>query len=212
MGGSQAWQESFVWNMLSFKRDGTYLDIGSNDAKNLNNSWLLEHLYNWKGICVEIGPQYAEQYKERTCHFVNEDATKVNYKEVFQSLGYPSRIDYLSLDCDDSSVDALKQLPLADYRFTTITIEHDAYRIGDAARIAERAILDSYGYVRVFPDVCAPLGCGMGPNLPFEDWWIDPAAFDMNKINSISAANQYPDEIVEMLKKRADTYLLPEFR
>src|SRR5271165_6923631 len=145
--GSQAWQDAFVYNILSHKRNGYYLDIGSNDALPLNNSWLLESIYGWKGVCVEIGLQYAEQYKVRNCHFINEDAAKVDYKSVFQSLGYPSRLDYLSIDCDDNSLSSLQKLPLDDYRFSTITIEHDAYRVGNVIRDGEREILKKYNYI-----------------------------------------------------------------
>jgi hypothetical protein len=206
--GSQAWQEEFVSILLNFKRDGHYLDVGSNDYAAQNNSYVLEHILNWKGICIEIGPQYAEGYKNRNCHFINADATQVDYKAVFESLGYPSRLDYLSLDCDDSSLPTLQKLPLDDYRFNTITIEHDAYRVGNIIRDGEREILKKFNYVMLVEDVFAPLGCGMGPNLPFEDWWVDPAVFNMDKIRTISASGVYPDEIVGMLRKRDDVYLL----
>ena len=124
---SQAWQDEFIANLLNFKKNGYYLDIGSAVPNAQSNSYFFDSELNWNGICVEKGSDYNETYKQkRTCHFINADATTVDYKSVLDKLGYPSRIDYLSVDIDESSALALKQIPLDSYRFSLITIEHDA--------------------------------------------------------------------------------------
>lgn len=206
--GSQAWQDVFVANLLSFKKDGHFLDIGSNDYAAQSNSYFLEQHLNWKGICVEIGPQYAAAYKDRSCRFINADATQVDYKSALIEQGFPARVDYLSLDVDDSSLASLNKLPLDDYRFSVITIEHDSYRVGDVLKIEERKVLQAHNYIMLVSDIYAPLGCGMGPKLSFEDWWIDPIAFNMDKITKILDKNRYPDEYVAQLKRYPDTYYL----
>lgn len=207
--GSQAWQDEFVANLLSFKQDGHYLDIGSNDYAAQNNSYFFEHILNWKGICVEIGSQYGEAYKSRqNCHFINADATQVDYKSALIEKSFPTRLDYLSLDVDESTLATLKKMPLDDYRFNVITIEHDSYRLGDSLKDEERKILKSHNYVMLVSDVFAPLGCGMGPNLSFEDWWIDPVAFDMDKLQKLFSQNMYPDEFLAKLKSMPDTYAI----
>jgi hypothetical protein len=205
---SQAWQDEFVANILNFKRDGHYLDIGSCDAKGQSNSYFFESELNWKGICIEIAPQYIDSYKIRNCTFLNEDAILIDYKSLLKEKSFPLMLDYLSLDVDDSSLNTLKQLPLDNYRFRVITIEHDAYRGGDALKYEQRSILEKFDYFRLFSDVLVPLGCGMGPNLSFEDWWINQDSFNMNKMNALSATNMYPDNIVAMIKNKADTYLI----
>jgi hypothetical protein len=205
---SQAWQDEFVANLLNFKKDGFYLDIGSWHAIPLNNSYFFESELNWKGMCVEINPHFAPDYKNRMCHFVNDDATKIDYKSVFSEKGFPPRFDYLSIDCDDSSALVVKKLPLEDYRFSVITMEHDSYRVGNGIKDAEREILKKHNYVMLVSDVFAPLGCGMGPNLSFEDWWIDPATFDMNKLAKLFSQNMYPDDMVIKLKSMPDTYTI----
>jgi hypothetical protein len=105
------------------------------------------------------------------------------------------------VDVDENTLATLQVLPLDDYRFSVITIEHDAYRLGDTLRNEERVILEKYGYVRLFSDVLVPLGCGAGGDHPFEDWWIDPASFNAEKIKPLFASNMYPDDIAAMLKK-----------
>jgi len=204
---SQAWQDEFVSNILNFKKNGYFIDIGSTDGMNQSNSYFLESEMGWNGICVELGIGYTEHYsKNRTCHFMNTDATKIDYKILLKEKNYPSRIDYLSVDIDESSAEVLKILPLNDYRFSVITIEHDAYRFGDNLRNKEREILSTYSYSLLCSDVLVPLGCGMGPDLPFEDWWVDSSVFDMDKLHRLCGTKLYPDDIVTSLKNMADTY------
>lgn len=204
---SQAWQDEFVINILNFKRNNYFIDIGSTDGKNQSNSYFFESEMGWKGICVELGIGYTEHYKNnRSCLFLNEDATQIDYKQKLEQLGFPSRIDYLSVDIDENSAKALEKLPLNDYRFSVITIEHDSYRFGDSLRLAEREILQKHNYTLLFPDVLVPLGCGMGPNLSFEDWWVDAAVFNMDKLSQLGASRMYPDDIVAMIKSKHDVF------
>jgi len=158
---------------------------------------------NWRGVCVERGIGYTEHYKNnRKCTFLNEDATQINYKELFQNLGLESRIDYLSVDIDENSMLGLGALSFNDYRFSVITIEHDSYRFGDLLRNQEREFLRHHNYTLLFSDVLVPLGCGMGPNLSFEDWWVDPVVFNMDYLSTLGGPRMYPDEIVAMLKTK----------
>ena len=46
----QAEQDKFVLNMLNNKENGYFLEIGSNDPIHINNTYILEKDYNWKGI------------------------------------------------------------------------------------------------------------------------------------------------------------------
>lgn len=204
---SQAQQDEFVANILNFKRNGYYLDIGSYAYNAQSNSYFFETELNWKGICVEIGPQYAVGYENRNCHFLNTDATQIDYKAVLIEKNFPNRLDYLSIDVDDSTLASLKKLPLNDYRFSVITIEHDSYRFNDTLKNEERAILNSHNYTMLFSDVLVPLGCGMGPNLSFEDWWVDASIFNMDKLSKLGAARMYPDDIVAMMKSKKEIWI-----
>lgn len=204
---SQAWQDEFVANILNFKKGGYYLDIGSGVPNAQSNTYFFDSELNWKGVCVERGSDYNVMYADkRTCHFINDDATKIDYKTVLDTNVFPSKMDYLSVDIDENSALALKQLPLDNYRFSVITIEHDSYRFDDSLKNEERNILSGKNYRLLLPDVLVPLGCGMGPNLSFEDWWVDPTVFDMDKLHPLSGARLYPDDIVATLKKMAGSY------
>ena len=77
---SEAKQDQFVANILEFKKDGYYIDIGSCGAIDANNTYFFESL-NWRGICIEIDTIYNNTYKSRTCHYINDDALILNYKK-----------------------------------------------------------------------------------------------------------------------------------
>lgn len=206
---SQAWQDECVINLLNFKRNGSFIDIGSGDGMNQSNSFFFEKEMGWKGICVERGVGYTEHYKNnRNCLFLNEDATQIDYRVLF-NVSMPKRIDYLSVDIDEGTANVFKLIPFDTYRFSVITVEHDGYRFGDALRNEERTILNRCGgYTLLFPDVLVPMGCGMGPDLPFEDWWVDSKVFNMDKLHSVCGSRLYPDNICTMLKTMPKDFIL----
>ncbi len=201
---SQAWQDQFVANLLNFKREGYYLDIGAGAPDSGNNTCFFDSELGWKGVCVDSS-NYIEEYKKmRSCSFFSEDATKIDYKKVFEELKFPKRIDFLSIDIDEGSAAALKQMPFEDYKFSIIIIEHDLYRIGSYLRDEEREILKKNNYHLLFGDVLVPLACGALPWQPFEDWWVDLSVFNVDQLSKlvvkVGGNKLYSDYIVDMLK------------
>jgi len=193
---SDAKQDQFAANILKFKRDGYCVDIGSCHSVISNNSYYFQGL-NWTSISVEIEKGYNESYSTRTngVH-LNKNALKVNYKETFEEYEFPKSIDYLSLDIDTLSLDVLKILPLDEYRFKVITIEHDGYLYGDKYRDQQRNLLNSYGYLLVCSNVYVEQPGYEGKECPFEDWWIDPSEFDSDLIEKIKCDNTLPSVII----------------
>ena len=193
---SDAKQDQFAANILKFKRDGYCVDIGSSNSVISNNTYYFQGL-NWTSISVEIEQGYNESYSTRTngVH-LNKNALEVNYKETFEEYEFPKSIDYLSLDIDTLSLDVLKILPLDEYRFKVITIEHDAYVFGDEYRDPQRNILTSHGYLLVCSNVYVEQPGYEGKECPFEDWWIDPSEFDSDLIEKIKCDSTLPSVII----------------
>jgi len=193
---SDAKQDQFAANILKFKRDGYCVDIGSCHSVISNNSYYFQGL-NWTSISVEIEKGYNESYSTRTngVH-LNKNALKVNYKETFEEYEFPKSIDYLSLDIDTLSLDVLRILPLDEYRFKVITIEHDGYLYGDKYRDQQRNLLNSYGYLLVCSNVYVEQPGYEGKECPFEDWWIDPSEFDSDLIEKIKCDSTLPSVII----------------
>jgi hypothetical protein len=193
---SDAKQDQFAANILKFKRDGYCVDIGSCHSVISNNSYYFQGL-DWTSISIEIERGYNESYSTRTngVH-LNKNALEVNYKETFEEYEFPKSIDYLSLDVDTISLDVLRILPLDEYRFKVITIEHDGYLYGDKYREQQRNLLNSYGYLLLCSNVYVEQPGYEGKEYPFEDWWIDPSEFDSDLIEKIKCDSTLPSVII----------------
>lgn len=196
---SSAKQDEFVSNILEFKKDGYCVDIGSCHSIESNNTYYFQDL-DWFALSIELDSSYNDSYSTRKngVH-LNEDALKLNYKEVFQEYDLPNIIDYLSLDVDTLSLSVLKILPFTDYKFRVITIEHDAYLHGDKYREEQRKILESNGYYLLCSNVLVPNPGHSGYNgedCPFEDWWIWPEEFEESLITSLKCDGNFPSDII----------------
>ena len=157
----------------------------------INNTYLLESQYNWQGICIDIN---EFDYSSRKCAYINENACEINYLELFKKHKAPLIIDYLSIDIDERSFDLLKLLPYQDYKFRTITIEHDKYRFGDKFRNLQRRLLTTLGYQLLCGDVIID-------GYEFEDWYIHPNYVNIyNLINLICDSKSHIDIIKEFGK------------
>lgn len=216
---SQAFQDKFVLNVLKFKTGGRFIELGANDPVNISNTVLLEKKYNWQGIMVEYDTKFRDSYKQQrsSCHHVFQDATTVDYAGILQQLNYPSSMDYLQIDLEPGNGSTLKSLQLLDrtvfdnYKFATVTFEHDIYNRSSPfvdARNQSRQIFERRGYVRVFSDINNDGWLNNASNkeklkngetisssfysgeYPFEDWYVHPDLVDMDYVNSIIEKNK----------------------
>jgi len=201
----QAKQDLFVLQMTKFKRNGVFVEIGSNDPININNTYTLETNYDWKGIMVEYENKFLEDYKLKRPNsiYIINDARKINYVTLFEENNIPKNIDYLQIDLEPGNRSTLDVIENFDefifdkYKFATITFEHDICysryipsnnSIFHTTREKSREILKKHGYVRVFDDV-SNCHCD-GYDWPYEDWYVHPDLVDMNIVNSIIEKNK----------------------
>lgn len=188
----QALQDKFVCEILKHKKNGFFLEIGSNHPININNTYALEKQLNWKGIMCEYQDKFLNDYKihrPNSIHVIG-DATKVNYLELFLQNNVPINIDYLQIDLDahnGSSLHVLEKLNndvLDKYKFATITFEHDIYHTNaHDIRKKSREIFKQRGYIFVFQDIA-------GSNQPYEDWYVHPDLVDMEHVKYIIDKNK----------------------
>lgn len=61
---SQFGQDIHVLDYYSNKSNGFFIDVGAYDGKEISNTYLLEHQFNWKGICFEPLPNEFEKCKK----------------------------------------------------------------------------------------------------------------------------------------------------
>lgn len=70
---SQAGQDYWVINeVFAGKKQGYFVEIGSADGIQINNTYLLEKCYDWSGICIEANPDSFKQLQlNRNCLCLN---------------------------------------------------------------------------------------------------------------------------------------------
>lgn len=198
----QALQDLFVTTVLKQKRNGMFVEIGSNHPITHNNTYILESAYNWKGLMVEYDREFERLYKHIRPNsiYVIQDARTVPYRDILDTNNFPANIDYLQIDLDVDNKSTLETLLVLDssvfdaYKFATVTFEHDIYR-GDFynTRALSREIFARRGYELVFPDVAV---FWQGKNSPFEDWYVHPELVDMELVNKLrSDKSLTPEEL-----------------
>lgn len=165
LSNSQAGQDEFVFRILG-KSNGTFFDIGSQDPININNTYALEQL-GWRGYMFDINPEWVEPMnKLRRSQFILTDVSTFDWDQFLNANGIMNtRIDYLSFDVDEASLDTIRRFPFDKVSFNVCTIEHDRYRFGAAVAEEMRSIMQSNGYHIVCKDIC-----NLGN--PYEDWYV----------------------------------------
>lgn len=177
---SQAKQDMFVQFVTGSKRDGAFLEIGSNDPVHTNNTYALETKYGWRGIMVEYDGSFLRRYQElrkNSVHMIG-DARTVDYVGLLDQNGFHCNMDYLQVDLDVDNGSTIQTLELLNntvfdkYRVACITFEHDYYT-GDFynTRQRSREIFAQRGYTLLFPDITISWDNKTGP---FEDWYVHP--------------------------------------
>lgn len=175
-------QDLFAITVLKGKLDGTYLEIGNRDPIEKNNTFMLESVFGWKGVSLDIEEYWVNRFNSiRRNKAYTADATKLEYDDFLKEK-LPNRIDYLSLDCDPpwQSLLILQKLLKSNYRFNVITFEHDNY--GEKERPEKevsRVLMKKHGYELVVKGGLSPKG------YDHEDWYVDPDFVDMNLVERL---------------------------
>jgi len=158
-----------------------YLEIGSSHYKNQNDTYILEKEHGWSGVSIEIEEALAKEFLEnRNNVCIHGDAISANWNEILEKYNAPKRIDFLQIDIDitprNANLLALINLPLSNYRFNSIVIEHSVgmdYTF-EPLRAAQRYILTSLNYRLVHSG-------------HVDDWWVDETSFDMMQTVQITS-------------------------
>lgn len=173
-------QESMVLDVLGWKSNGFYVELGAFHSKDGSNTYHLETDFQWSGVSFEIVDDRRNEFTQKRRNPCFGDALNFDYLKYFVENNFPKQIDYLQVDIDagyDRSMRphgnhyttllGLISIPLTQYRFSVITFEHDAnmYFRNIAMRDAQREILDALGYTLVTREI-------------HEDWWVDSTVIE----------------------------------
>lgn len=197
---SQMHQDLFVLSLLDGKQNGTYLEIGAHHPIEVNNTYLLESMYNWRGVSFELDPYLSEMFRQKRINPIIEgDATAVDYKKIIEEHTLGNIIDYLSVDIEPpmGTFETLKMLPHDEVKFRIITFEHCAgvpeVPEGLVIQLESREFLHSLGYEMIIPDV----GNETYPGNPdivvsVEDWWYHPDLVDDSLAEKLKIISEKP--------------------
>ncbi len=177
-GFSNLCQDMFVLSVLNGKTEGTYLEIGGELPIIGNNTYLLESVFNWRGVSVELDTKFLPMWAQsRRNPIVHGNALEVDYTELLENHNIGPIVDYLSCDIEpqDATLAALQKIDHDKFRFRVITFEHDHYNGGTGpwTREENRKFLQSLGYELLVGDVAH-----QGELV--EDWWVAPELVDAN--------------------------------
>jgi hypothetical protein len=185
---SQSLQDKFILSLLSEKRHGFFLDIGSRHPSTLNTSYILEKNYNWHGLSVNNDIYSDLLYTTmRSSPHIMQDPTTVDYAGLFRQYSFPPQMDYLQINLDVQSGTALKTLErisslFSTYTFSIVIFKHDIYTGNHYnTRNRSRQIFQRNGYILLFGDV------RHGGN-QYEDWYVHPHHVNMTRVDSIKTS------------------------
>jgi Methyltransferase FkbM domain len=139
---SQARQDECVLSLLNNRIGGYFVDLASNDATILSNTYSLELHFNWTGLCIEPNPIYwynLTHYRPR-CTIVGA-VLGTTTGRVIDFLYDGNEHGGIVGDGFDNSRPALKHKSVQEY---TITLR-DVLKKNNAPRVIDYLSLDVEG-------------------------------------------------------------------
>jgi len=192
---SQSDQDKWVCEILEYKKNGFFIDIGAYDGIQTSNSYSLEKFLDWKGICVEANKEIFEKLKinrknininaavssyNGVCGFggdrINNSNNLVNcftLEKILTDNNSPKEIDYLSIDVEGHEYTIFNSFNFKNWDIKLMTVEHNLYCDGDDKKNKLFELLTLNGFVRVVENA---LCLDTNPayfNKPYEDWYVN---------------------------------------
>jgi len=191
---SQRGQDRFAIDFLKNKHYGTYLDFGCRGPIEINNTYLLEKNYKFKGLSFDIDKEAIDEWKNTDRDSENAICVDLMCLEIEKTLDefYTNRnIDYFSFDLEPPllTLDVLKKFPFDSYTFGIVTFEHDYYRGFDTVNPSREIFLNN-GYRKVTTEVMNKYDFTQSDVFLSEDWWFHP--------DLVSVPIQYIDTTVSL--------------
>lgn len=166
---AQAAQDLFALDICTRK---TYIEIGGNHPRRINNTFNLDFNYSWKGFSVELIEKWSGAWsksdRNNPCYF--KDAITFDYLAALKEQGMDTKIGYLSCDIEppNNTFAALQRVIGQGIEFECITFEHDWYNFPETT-FNEQAteFLKKHGYKVAVRDVFCKKSW-----LPYETWYV----------------------------------------
>ena len=90
-----------VEDVFKFKKNGFFVDLSATDGVRGNNTFVLEKIYDWTGICVEPNPNFQEKVKvNRKCQISSNCIS--DCEEEIEFILNRGNGGIISSDCDNN--------------------------------------------------------------------------------------------------------------
>ena len=83
---SQLGQDIWALEQHSYKRNGFFVEFGATDGVLLSNTYVLEKLFGWKGLCAEPNPKYFEKLQTNRQCVVSNSCISANTGEEVEFI------------------------------------------------------------------------------------------------------------------------------
>ena len=122
----------FIENIIKYKPNGLFLEIGGYDGITGSNTYFLEKNLGWNGIIVECNPTLVEKCKNtRSCYICDKALYEskdiivktININTLLESHKIYN-IDYVSLDVEGGELSILKTWNFNKHKVKFLTIGH----------------------------------------------------------------------------------------
>lgn len=119
----QLYQDLFVLDHLSWKKNGYFVEFGATDGINLSNTYILEKIFNWNGVLAEPGQNWHQSLeKNRSCKISKECVWTTSGEEIqFLESEYPEFSTIEQFQDYDGLTSSRN--PSSKYRVNTISLE-----------------------------------------------------------------------------------------
>lgn len=195
---SEAYQDMMVLSLHNGKKNGTYVEIGTTNPVDRNNTYLLENNFNWKGICLDTNENVVKEYSEkRTNKCVLKDPTIVDYNKFLNGLMLGDTIDYLQINVE-TAYNVLLSIPFDTKKFGIITFKHNNYNTKNSTQESAQSFLESYGYKLLVNNI------SMNDHMSYEDWFVHPDIISKDIIAQLETVNSET--------KKAEKYMFGEIK
>ena len=167
---SRHFQDMWVLSALNGKEKGIFIEIGSGDPVHFNNTLLLEEKFEWTGLSIDSSERFCYNHtRKRKTPVLRADAAQLDYNTLFSMHCFEAMTDFLRINAEQASIEALKKIPFNKYEFYVIQFQHNACWWGDDFKLQSRKILESLGYKLWANDI------SVDKQSNYEDWWLHPA-------------------------------------
>ncbi|WNJ20536.1 FkbM family methyltransferase [Pontibacter sp. G13] len=143
---SQKGQDKWViFTALPFKRNGFFLDLAAADGVLHSNSFALEKMFGWKGICIEPNPAFFEALQaNRKCFFdnavISDQPEEVTFRIDNGQLG-----GIVASDTDNNNQVRAEELTQATTLTMTAKVLKDVLDAHNAPKVIDYFSLDVEG-------------------------------------------------------------------